>query len=53
MTIKISLIAQPTEEDIDEDLEYAEAGCGVTESLKKPVSVVQNELNCQNGKRDK
>ena len=51
MTIKISLIAHPTEEDSDEELEYAEAGCGVTESLKNPGSVVENELNCQNGKK--
>lgn len=50
---KISLITQPTEEASDEELEYAEAGGGVTESPEKPVSVVENEINCQNGKRDK
>lgn len=49
---KISLTPQPTEEDSDEELEYAEAAAGVTESVKKPFSVVENEINCQNGKQD-
>lgn len=49
---KISITPQPTEEDSDDELEYAEAAGSVTESLKKSFSVVENEINRQNGKRD-
>lgn len=42
---KISLIAQPTEEDSsDEELEYVEAASGTTESPQK-----LNEVECSNG----
>ncbi|GLJ49661.1 hypothetical protein SUGI_1053580 [Cryptomeria japonica] len=49
---KISLISQPTEEDSDEELEYAEAASGATESPKNPLSVEENGMHGQNGQLD-
>eukprot|EP01018_Ginkgo_biloba_P038992 Gb_36377 [translate_table: standard] len=49
---KISLMPQPTEEDSDEELEYAEAASGGAESPPKPFSVVENEMNGHKGMMD-
>ena len=49
---KISLISQPTEEDSDEELEYAEAASGATESPKNPLLVEENGMHGQNGQID-